>query len=70
MSCAETSVEFSLQVSNIHKEHAKRETILTSKHTEELRRTELHAEAELREVYHPLNILLYTATLSSWYHLS
>lgn len=43
---------FSLQIANIHKEHANKQLSLISKHTEELRRTELHAEAELREVPH------------------
>ncbi|KAL8520459.1 hypothetical protein ACS0TY_011110 [Phlomoides rotata] len=40
---------FQFMISNMQQKHANKETRLVSKHTEELRRAELHAETELRE---------------------
>lgn len=50
-------------------EHANKETRLISKHTEELRRAELHAETELREVSCLYNILNHHQYKKDWYYV-
>lgn len=54
----------SLQISKIQKERADKEMNLISKHTEELRRTQLQAEDELREVYHLSSMLFHMIFLA------
>lgn len=55
---------FSLQISKIQKERADKEMSLISKHNEELKRTQLQAEDELREVYHLSSMLFHMIILA------